>query len=191
MIQRFAKPMVFILALLPCAWLFYRGWNDALGANPAETLIRATGDWSLRFLCIALAITPLRIVTHTPALARFRRMMGLFVYFYVTLHLLCYSGFDQGFELTEIVHDTIKRPFIWMGMLAFGMLTLLAATSFQGVVRWLGGKRWQKLHRLVYAVAVLAVLHFFWMRAGKSDFAEVWWYGGILSVLLGWRVVRR
>lgn len=189
-IQPFIKPMVFILALLPCAWLFYRGWNDALGANPAETLIRATGDWAMRFLCLALAITPLRILTHTPTLARFRRMMGLFVYFYVTLHLLCYSGFDQGFELTDIAQDTAKRPFILVGMLAFGILTLLAATSFHRAVRWLGGKRWQKLHRLVYAVAVLAVLHFFWMRAGKSNFAEVWLYGSILAGLLGWRVMR-
>lgn len=188
--QGFAKPLVFTAALLPFAWLVVLALDNGLGANPAEALIRATGDWTLRFLCLTLAITPLRILTRTPELARFRRMLGLFVYFYASVHLLCYSGFDQGFELGDIATDIAKRPFILVGMLAFAILTALAATSPQRALRWLGGKRWQQLHRWVVAVAVLAVLHFYWMRAGKSNFAEVWLYGGILAALLGWRVWR-
>lgn len=188
--QGYAKPLVFTAALLPFAWLVVLALGNGLGANPAEALIRATGDWTLRFLCLTLAITPLRILTRTPELARFRRMLGLFVYFYASVHLLCYSGFDQGFELGDIATDIAKRPFILVGLLAFAILTALAATSPQRALRWLGGKRWQQLHRWVYVVAVLAVLHFYWMRAGKSNFAEVWLYGGILAVLLGWRVLR-
>jgi sulfoxide reductase heme-binding subunit YedZ len=187
LLHRFAKPVVFALAMLPLCWLFYGAIIDQLGANPAEALIRSTGDWTLRFLCLVLAITPLRIMTGTPALARFRRMLGLFVYFYVTLHLLSYSGFDMGFDVADIAKDIAKRPFILVGFSAFVLLTLLALTSFNRAIKTLGGKRWQLLHRLVYAVAVLAILHFFWMRAGKNNFAEVFVYASILGVLLGWR----
>ena len=183
-----AKPLFFALALLPFAWLFYAAASDQLGANPAEALIRSLGDWTLRFLCLALAITPLRVLTQTPALARFRRMVGLFVFFYAVLHLLGYAIFDMGLDMGEMVKDVIKRPFILVGTLALLLLTLLAATSFNRAIRWLGGARWRALHRAVYAVAALAVLHFFWMRAGKNDFAEVAVYGTILALLLGWRV---
>lgn len=183
-----AKPVVFVLALLPFCWLFYGAAADQLGANPAEALIRALGDWTLRFLCLVLAITPLRVLTHTPALARFRRMVGLFVFFYAVLHLLSYAVFDMGLDMGEIAHDIAKRPFILVGSLALLLLALLAATSFNRAIRWLGAARWRALHRAVYAVAALAVLHFFWMRAGKNDFAEVAVYGAILALLLGWRV---
>ena len=183
-----AKPVVFVLALLPFAWLFYGALTNNLGANPAEYLDRATGDWTLRFLCITLAVTPLRVGLGLPALARFRRMLGLFTYFYVVLHFLAYSWFDQGFDLGEIAKDIAKRPFILVGFTCFVLLTPLAATSFNRAVKALGAKRWQALHRLVYAVAGLAILHFFWMRAGKRDFGDVALYGGILAVLLGWRV---
>lgn len=186
-----AKPAVFILALIPLAWLFYAAATDNLGANPQEFLIRSLGDWSLRFLCITLAITPLRIITATPALARFRRMFGLFTYFYVVLHLLAYSVFDKELVWAEIAKDIAKRPFILVGFTAFVLLTPLAATSFNRAVKALGAKRWQALHKLVYAVAGLAVLHFFWMRAGKHDFAEVAAYAAILGALLGWRVWNR
>lgn len=188
LLHRAAKPVLFVLALLPFAWLFYAAAADQLGANPAEALIRALGDWTLRFLCLALAITPLRVLTHTPALARFRRMVGLFVFFYAVLHLLGYAVFDMGLDGGEIVQDVIKRPFILVGTLALLLLALLAATSFDAAIRWLGGARWRALHRAVYVVAGLAVLHFFWMRAGKNDFAEVALYGALLAVLLGWRV---
>ena len=183
-----AKPMLFVLCLLPFAWLFYSALSNQLGANPAEALIRATGDWTLRFVCIVLAVTPLRTITNTPQLARFRRMLGLFVYFYVVIHLLSYSWFDMGFDVTDIAKDIAKRPFILVGFLAFLLLTPLAATSFNAAIKAMGVKRWQLLHKLVYAIAGLGVLHFFWMRAGKNDFAEVFVYAAIIAALLGWRL---
>lgn len=185
-----AKPVLFVSALLPFAGLLYGAITDQLGANPAEYLIRATGDWTLRFLCLVLAVTPLRVISHTPALARFRRMLGLFVFFYAVLHLMSYSGFDMGFDLADIAKDIAKRPFILVGFSAFLLLTLLAGTSFNRAIRALGAKRWQRLHKTVYAVAALATLHFFWMRAGKNDFAEVTVYALILGSLLGWRMTR-
>ena len=186
-----AKPVVFGLCLLPLAWLVWATATDQLGANPAEALIRATGNWTLRALCLVLAVTPLRVLTATPQLARFRRMLGLFVFFYALLHLLSYAWFDMGFDWAEILRDIAKRPFILVGSLALALLALLAATSFNRAIKALGGRRWQLLHRSVYAVAGLAVLHFFWMRAGKNDFAEVAVYAAILAMLLGWRVWQR
>ena len=185
-----AKPLVFLLALMPFAWLLYGAITDNLGANPAEYLSRSTGDWTLRFLCITLAVTPLRVITGTPALARFRRMTGLFVYFYVVLHFLSYSWFDMGFDPADIAKDIAKRPFILVGFSAFLLLTPLAATSFNRAVKALGAARWQALHKVVYAIASLAILHFFWMRAGKNDFAEVALYAAIIATLLGWRVAQ-
>ena len=186
--HRSAKPVLWLLCLMPFAWLVWGAGNDALGANPAEYLIRATGDWTLRLLCVTLAMTPLRVTLGFPELAKFRRMFGLFTYFYVMLHLLCYSWLDMGFEWADIAADIAKRPFILVGFTAFVLLTPLALTSFNRAIRWLGAKRWQWLHRLVYVVAVLAVLHFFWMRAGKSNFAEVFVYASVLLVLLLFRM---
>ncbi|MBH2009585.1 MAG: sulfoxide reductase heme-binding subunit YedZ [Xanthomonadaceae bacterium] len=183
-----AKPLVFMACLLPFAWLFYAALNNQLGANPAEALIRATGDWTLRFVCIVLAVTPLRVITSTPALARFRRMLGLFAYFYVVLHLLSYSWFDMGFDVADIARDIAKRPFILVGFSAFVLLTPLAATSFNAAIKAMGAKRWQLLHKLVYLIAGLGILHFFWMRAGKNNFNEVFVYAAIVAMLLGWRV---
>jgi sulfoxide reductase heme-binding subunit YedZ len=185
-----AKPLLFALALVPFGWLFYGAWTNQLGANPAEYLIRSTGDWTLRFLCITLAVTPLRVLTATPALARFRRMLGLFAYFYVVLHLLCYSVFDMGLDFGEIAKDIAKRPFILVGFSAFLLLTPLAATSFNRAVKALGAKRWQALHKVVYLIAGLGILHFFWMRAGKNDFGEVAIYAVIVAALLGWRLMQ-
>ncbi|MBB3177303.1 sulfite oxidase heme-binding subunit YedZ [Variovorax sp. Sphag1AA] len=182
------KPVIFVLCLLPFAWLFYGALTDGLGANPAEHLIRSTGDWTLRFICIVLAVTPLRVITKTNALARFRRMLGLFAYFYVVIHLLSYSWFDMGFELQDIAKDIAKRPFILVGFSGFLLLTPLAATSFNRAIKALGAKRWQALHRLVYVIAGLGLLHFFWMRAGKNNFSEVFVYAAIIGVLLAWRV---
>jgi sulfoxide reductase heme-binding subunit YedZ len=185
-----AKPLVLLFGLVPFAWLFWGAATDALGANPAEFLSRATGDWTLRFLCLTLAITPLRQFLGWPELARFRRLLGLLTYFYVLLHLLCYSWLDMGFDWADTVRDITKRPFIWLGFGAFVLLTLLAATSLNRAVRWLGSKRWQRLHQSVYVVAALSLLHFFWMRAGKNNFTEVWVYAAVIAVLLGWRVRR-
>ena len=186
--HRWAKPLVFALCLLPLSWLLYQEVQDLLGANPQEALIRATGDWALRFLVIVLAVTPLRELSGLSALARYRRMLGVFMYFYALLHFLSYSGFDMGFDVADIFNDIVKRPFILVGSLALLLLTPLAATSFNAAIRAVGAQRWQRLHRLVYAVAGLAILHFFWMRAGKNDFAEVLVYAGILALLLGWRL---
>jgi sulfoxide reductase heme-binding subunit YedZ len=185
-----AKPLVFLLCLIPFAWLVFRVFTQDLGANPQEALIRATGDWTLRFLCIVLAVTPLRTITKTPQLARFRRMLGLFVYFYVIIHLLSYSWFDMGFDVADIAKDIAKRPFILVGFSAFVLLTPLAFTSFNRAIKVLGAKRWQLLHKLVYVIAGLGILHFFWMRAGKNNFNEVYVYAAILAVLLGWRLVQ-
>lgn len=184
------KPLVFLVCLLPALWLAYAAASDLLGANPAEALIRATGDWTLRMLCVVLAVTPLRVQLKLTALARLRRMLGLYVFFYAVLHLLCYAWLDMGFEVAEIVTDIGKRPFILVGFTALLFLALLAATSWNQAIRALGAARWQALHRLVYGVALLAVLHFFWMRAGKNDFAEVQVYAALLGSLLGWRLWR-
>ena len=183
-----AKPLMFLLCLLPFGWLAFGAFTDGLGANPAEHLIRSTGDWTLRFLCIVLAVTPLRVSLKLNALARYRRMLGLFTYFYVAVHLLSYSWFDMGFEIAEIAKDIAKRPFILVGFAAFVLLTPLAATSFNCAIKALGAKRWQRLHKLVYLIAGLGLLHFFWMRAGKNDFAEVFVYAGIVAALMAWRV---
>lgn len=185
-----AKPLLFALALVPFAHLLWGAVANTLGANPAEALLRGTGDWVLRFLCITVAVTPLREWTGWSALARLRRMFGLFAYFYGVVHFLCYAWLDMGLDLGDIVRDIPKRPFILVGTLALLLMTPLAATSFNRAIRALGGKRWQVLHRLVYAVAVLAIVHFFWMRAGKNNFAEVAVYASILGVLLGWRLLR-
>ena len=186
-----AKPLVWGLCLLPLIWLVYGAASNKLGANPAEALVRSTGDWALRFLCLVLTVTPLRVLAGLPALARFRRLLGLFMYAYLWLHLLSYAWFDMGLDLADIARDIPKRPFILVGFSAFVLLTPLAMTSFNRAIKTLGARRWQLLHRAVYVVAGLAVLHFFWMRAGKNDFAEVLVYAAILGVLLSWRLWRR
>lgn len=186
-----AKPLVFGLGLLPFIWLAAQATSDQLGANPQEALIRATGDWALRFMCGVLAVTPLRQALQLPTLARFRRMLGLFAFFYAALHLLAYALFDMGLDLPEILRDIAKRPFILVGMLTLLLILPLALTSFNRAIRWLGAARWQQLHRLVYLAALTMLLHFFWMRAGKNDFSEVFVYAGIVAVLLGWRLWHR
>jgi sulfoxide reductase heme-binding subunit YedZ len=190
LLHRAARPLVFLACLLPFAWLLGAAMTHALGANPAEALLRSTGDWTLRFLCLVLAVTPLRQALGLTALARFRRMLGLYVFFYAVLHLLCYAWFDMGLDWGEIVHDIPKRPFILVGFMALLLLTVLALTSPQCVVRALGGRRWQALHRGLYAVVPLALLHFFWMRAGKNHFSDVAVYAAILGLLLAWRAGR-
>ncbi|WP_300556774.1 protein-methionine-sulfoxide reductase heme-binding subunit MsrQ [Limnohabitans sp. Rim8] len=182
--------VMLLMGLMPLAWLVLLTLQDQLGPNPAEALIRATGDWTIRGLCVVLAVTPVRILAGWPELAKFRRLLGLLVFFYASLHMLSYAWFDMGFELADTLQDIVKRPFIWLGFSGFVILLALAATSFNSAMRWLGGKRWQMLHRGVYAVAVLAVLHFWWMRAGKQDFDEVLLYAALLAGLLGWRLSR-
>src|SRR5512139_3815724 len=185
------KPLVFVLALAPFAWLLTGAVTDSLGANPAEALIRGAGDWTLRLLCLTLAVTPLREATGWHALARLRRMLGLFTFFYAACHALAYAWLDMGLVPADMLRDLAKRPFILVGALALVLMLPLAATSFNRAIRTLGARRWQALHRTVYAVAGLAILHFLWMRAGKNDFAEVGVYAAIVVGLLGWRVLRR
>ena len=191
LLSRAAKPVVWLLWLAPLAWLVWGVLADRLGANPAEALIRSTGDWALRALWLALAVTPLRQWLHLTALARLRRLLGLFAFFYAALHLTCYAWLDLGWVWADIAQDVLKRPFILVGMLTFLLLLLLALTSPRAVLRWLGGVHWQRLHRIVYGAGLLALLHFYWMRTGKNDTAEVAVYAGVLAVLLGWRIWQR
>lgn len=186
--HRLAKPLAFALALLPLGWLLWGAATYNLGANPAEALIRGTGDWTLRFLCLTLAVTPLRQWTGWHALARLRRLLGLFTFFYGLLHFLSFAWLDQGFDVQAILRDIAKRPFILVGSAALLLMLPLAATSFNRAIKAMGATRWQALHRLVYAVALLALLHFFWMRAAKNNFAEWAVYAAVLAVLLGWRL---
>lgn len=178
------RTVLHLLCCVPALWLLYLALTDGLGANPAESLLRALGDWAIRFLCLVLAVTPLRQWLHWNALAPYRRMLGLYVFFYASLHWLAYVVFDMGLDWAAIVADLPKRPFILVGTLAWLLLLVLAITSIPRLIRRMGGKRWQRLHRWVYGVAVLAVLHFWWIRAGKNNFVEVGWYAAVLSALL-------
>jgi sulfoxide reductase heme-binding subunit YedZ len=172
-------------------WMSWAVWDDRLGANPAEALIRSLGEWSLRFLVLVLLVTPLRRLAGWPALARMRRMLGLFTFFYASLHLLAYAWFDMGLDASALLADAWQRPFVLVGAGAWLLLLALAATSFNRAIRALGPVRWARLHRGVYAVAGLAILHFYWMRAGKNNFAEVYVYATLLICLLGWRLWHR
>ena len=183
-----AKWMLFGLSLLPLLRLIALGFQDRLSANPIEFITRATGDWTLYFLCLTLAVTPLRRLTGLNALIRFRRMLGLFTFFYASLHFLTFIWFDHFFDLAEMTRDVLKRPFIAMGFSAFVLLVPLALTSNDFMLRKLG-RRWSLLHRLIYLVAILAVLHFWWMRAGKHNFAEPLVMGAVVAVLLGLRLI--
>jgi sulfoxide reductase heme-binding subunit YedZ len=184
-----AKPLLFAASLVPCAWLVWRIVGDDLGTNPIETLNRYTGDWTLRFLLITLAVTPLRRITGWHALVRLRRMLGLFAFFYASLHFLSYALVDQYFDWASIVKDVAKRPYITVGFTSFVLLIPLAITSTNAMVRRLGGRRWQRLHRLVYAIAVGGVVHFLWLV--KSDIREPLIYAVILAALLGYRLLAR
>ena len=184
-----ARWVLVLLSLVRFVYLCAGVYFDNLGPNPAEYLIRASGDLTLRFLCITLLITPLRVITQWPEWLLFRRSLGLLTFFYACIHALCYSLLDMSWEWDEIAQDIVKRPFIAVGVAGMLLLTALAATSFNAAVKAMGAKRWRQLHRAVYGIAVLAILHFFWMRATKRNFDEVWLYASILGVLLGFRVL--
>jgi len=175
-------------ALLPFARLVLFAFTDRLGANPIEFITRNTGDWTLYFLCLTLSITPLRRLTGWHWLIKLRRMLGLFAFFYVAQHFTTFLWFDHFFDIDEMLKDVVKRPFITVGFTAFLLLIPLAVTSTNGMVKRLGGKRWQALHRLIYIIAPLGILHFWWMKAGKHDFAQPILMGSIVAVLLLARV---
>jgi len=185
--MRLAKIAVFAAALAPLAVLVWEGLYGSLGANPIEHITHATGDWTLRFLVLTLAVTPLRRLLRFPGLIRFRRMLGLFAFFYGCLHFLTYLWLDKFFDFGEMVKDVGKRPFITAGFTAFLLLVPLAATSTAGWIRRLGGRNWQRLHRLIYVSAVAGVVHYYWLV--KSDVRLPLMYGSMVAALLGWRVV--
>ena len=182
------KVALFVLALLPLARLVLLGFQDKLSANPIEFITRSSGDWTLYFLCITLCITPLRHLSGWNWLLKLRRMLGLFTFFYACLHFTTFIWFDHFFDLEAMWKDVLKRPFITVGFSAFVLLIPLAATSTNAMVRRLG-RHWHMLHRLIYLVAMLAMLHFWWMRAGKQNFAQPVVVGSILALLLASRLV--
>ncbi|HEY5799099.1 MAG TPA: protein-methionine-sulfoxide reductase heme-binding subunit MsrQ [Burkholderiaceae bacterium] len=183
------KAAVFVAALLPFARLVAFVFLDKLGANPIEFITRNTGDWTLYFLCLTLAITPLRRLTKWNWLIKLRRMLGLYTFFYALLHFTTFLWFDHFFDVAAMLRDVAKRPFILVGFTAFVLLIPLAVTSTNAMVRRLGGKRWQALHKLIYPIAMLGILHFWWMKAGKNDFGQPLVFGAIVAVLLLARVV--
>lgn len=182
------KAAIFVLGLLPFARL---AWGTASGSftDPLAAITQGSGEWALYFLCITLAVTPLRRFTGWNWVVRLRRMLGLFTFFYALVHFIAFLWFDHFFDVAEMLRDVVKRPFILVGFIAFVLLIPLAATSTNGMIKRLGGKRWQWLHRLIYLIAPLAILHFWWMKAGKNDFAQPILFGVIVAVLLGLRVV--
>jgi len=185
--SRWAKVLVFASCLGPLFWLGWRAWENALTANPIEFITHFTGDWTLRMIVATLAITPLRKILRAPDLIRFRRMIGLFAFFYGCLHFLTYLWLDKFFDWREIVNDLGKRPFITAGFGAFALLMPLALTSTQGWIRRLGGRRWQLLHRLIYLSGILAVVHYYWLV--KSDIRKPVFYGTLIAILLLFRAV--
>lgn len=180
------KPPLFIACLAPLAWYAWGVQADTLGANPIEAVTRGLGTWALNFLLITLTVTPLRKYSGWAWLGRLRRMLGLFVFFYAALHLTTYLWFDQFFDWPAIAKDILKRPFITVGMISFVLLVPLAATSNAFAIRKLGGRRWQELHRSVYLIGLLAVLHYSWMV--KADVSKPLLYALMVGVLLGLRV---
>ena len=180
------KTLLFALCLVPAARLVWLALNDGLGANPIEFVIHSLGTWTLVLLLVTLAITPLRRLTGINTLIRVRRMLGLFAFFYACLHFLAYVGLDQFFDLRQILADIVKRPYITVGFTSFVLLIPLAATSTNGMQRRLGGRRWQRLHRLVYVIAAGGVLHYLWLV--KKDITEPVVYALVLILLLGLRL---
>ena len=181
------KPIIFVASLVPFALLVWDGVANNLGANPVEAIRLYTGDWTLRFLLITLAVTPLRRITGWNAMLRLRRMLGLFAFFYACLHFVSYIWLDQFFALDAIIEDVLDRPYITVGVASFLLLIPLAVTSTNGMVRRLGAKRWQGLHRLVYVIGIGGVIHFLWLV--KSDISQPVIYGAVLALLLGYRVI--
>jgi sulfoxide reductase heme-binding subunit YedZ len=181
------KPLLFIVGLMPFLRWVWLAYHDRLTANPVEFLTRSSGTWTLTCLLITLAITPLRRLTQQPALLRLRRMCGLYAFFYGLMHFITWAWWDRELDPAAMIKDVLQRPFITVGFAAFVLMCALAATSTHAAMRRLG-RRWQRLHQAVYVIGLLAILHFWWMRAGKHNFNEPIVYGAVLCVLLGWRV---
>ena len=177
------KRFVFILTLVPLIRLIVLGYSGQLSANPVEFITRSTGTWTITFLCITLAMSPMRWITGWSGWIQMRRMLGLFTFFYAFLHFTIWYWLDHNLDFSEMMKDVIERPFITMGFSAFVLMSFLAITSNQASVRWLG-RKWAKLHQMIYLIAILAILHYFWHKAGKNDFQTVYIYAGIICLLL-------
>jgi sulfoxide reductase heme-binding subunit YedZ len=188
LVRRVIKPVVFLACLLPFGWLVLGAFTDGLGVNPVEMITNTTGIWTLRFIALSLAVTPLRWLTKWNPLVLLRRMLGLFAFFYGTLHFMTYFILDRSLEFSGLWEDVLKRPYITVGFTAFLLLIPLALTSTQGWIRRLGGRRWNLLHRLVYISAMLGVLHYWWKV--KVDVSSPALYALIVAVLLGGRLLR-
>jgi methionine sulfoxide reductase heme-binding subunit len=188
LVRRVIKPAVFVACLGPLAWLVYNAFWGDLGANPVELITNTTGIWTLRFVALTIAITPLRWLTKWNPIINFRRMIGLFAFFYGTIHFLIYFILDRSLIFDDLWEDIVKRPYITVGFAGFVLMIPLAITSTKGWIRRLGGQRWNVLHKLVYVTAVLAVIHYWWKV--KLDVTDPMVYAAIVSVLLGSRVVR-
>jgi sulfoxide reductase heme-binding subunit YedZ len=183
--RRWVKAALFLLCLAPFGRLAWRGWHGDLTANPIEYVTHFTGDWAIRLVVATLAVTPLRKLLHVPDLIRFRRMIGLFAFFYASLHFATWFGLDKGFDMHEILADFTKRRFIIAGLTAFLCMLPLAVTSTKGWIRRLGGRRWQQLHRLIYVTGVAAAVHYYWLV--KSDIRLPLLYGSLVAILLAYR----
>lgn len=191
LLKPWVKPVLWLLVTVPFWALLTAALLDKLGANPAEKLVKETGEWTLRWLWLTLAITPLRELASMPALIRCRRTLGVTTFVYAVLHFAAYAWLDKGLVLDDIIKDVTKRNFILVGVVALVLMTPLALTSFNAAIRAMGGRNWQRLHKVVYLVAMLGLLHFYWKKSAKNDTDEVMVYAVILAVLLGWRVMRK
>jgi len=187
LLSKWTKVVVFSACLVPLAILVWRGFHNNLTANPIEFITHTTGDWTMRFLILSLSISPLRKLLRQPLLIRYRRMLGLFAFFYVCLHFSTWIGLDKFFNWTEMLKDVQKRRFITVGFAGFVLLIPLAVTSTAGWIRRLGGRRWQQIHRLVYITAVFGVIHYFWLV--KSDITKPLEYAFFVGILLSWRAL--
>ena len=185
--MKFLKSAVFLFSLIPLGRLVWLGYDDGLGANPIELITRSTGTWALVFLCITLAMTPLRLITGSVLWIKLRRMLGLFCFFYASVHFSIWLFLDQSLDVPAMFHDVIKRPFITMGFVTLVLLLPLALTSNRWSVRQLG-KRWTLLHKLIYVISITAIAHYWWHKAGKNDLQTVWIYAGVVLALLVFRL---
>ena len=185
---RLVKPVIFFLALMPFIWLLSKVFQNDLGPDPAQALSIETGEWTLRFLLLTLAITPFRQIFRMVEIARLRRMIGLFTFFYASIHFLSWMAFILGFRWLAIAEELVERPYITVGFLAYVILFLLGVTSTNSMVRRLG-KNWKRLHKFVYAASILAIVHLLWIL--RTDVTEAVIYGVLLAILLGYRIFRK
>ena len=185
---RLVKPSIFFMALIPFIWLLLKVFQNDLGPDPAQALSIETGEWALRFLLLTLAITPFRQIFRVAEIARLRRMIGLFAFFYASIHFLSWMAFILGFRWLAIAEELVERPYITVGFLAYAILFLLGVTSTNSMVRRLG-KNWKRLHKFVYAASILAIVHLLWIL--RTDVTEAVIYGVLLAILLGYRIFRK